>query len=401
MAGLTFNQLATVLNAINAQMTGSMSAAAIDTASFVRQAETMLRTGYDPLTTAISQVLTKTIFSERPYNRRFGSLRTTPERFGNHTRKLNIVDKPVMEDDRFKLVDGQAIDPWIVQKPKVIQTNLYGANVYERLLTIYKDQLDNAFRSADEFGSFIELMMTNLRNMVEQDHENTARATILNLIGATIKNQRAINVLALYNADTGETCTMSDIFSVENFPPFARWLRGYIKTISDSMKSRTALFHQNITSGANQGTIMRHTPYDRQKMYLFAPLVNMIESTVYSTTFNELYAKYGAFEPVDYWQTPSEYSTSAGMRTAAAVSVKPSYIDASGEEKAETNAQSAGYVVGVIMDEEAAGYVPVNQWSHNQGLNGRGGYSNIWMHYTDRYYNDLTENAVVLVMANS
>lgn len=402
MGTMTFNQMATVLNAINQQMTGQTSAAAIDTSSFVTQAETMLRTGYDPLTTAISQVLTRTIFSERPYNRRFGSLRTTPERFGNHTRKLNIVDKQVKEDDRFKLIDGQSIDPWVVQKPKVIQTNLYGANVYERQLTIYKDQLDNAFRSPEEFGSFIDLLMVNLRNMVEQDHENTARATILNLIGASIKLSRTVNVLALYNADTGESCTMSNIFSVDNFPPFARWLRSYIKTVSDSMKSRTALYHQNITSGANQGNILRHTPYDRQKMYLLAPMVNLIESTVYSTTFNELYAKYGSFEPVDYWQTPSDYSTSAGMRSAAAVSVKPSYIDASGEEKAETTtAQTAGYVVGVIMDEEAAGYVPVNQWSHNQGLNGRGGYSNIWLHYTDRYYNDLTENSVVLVMANS
>lgn len=399
MAGLTFNQLSTVLNAINSQMTGQASQAAIDTASFVRQAETMLRTGYDPLTTAISQVLTRTIFSERPYRRKFGTLRVTPERFGNHTRKLNIVDKPARDDDRFSLVDGQAVDPWIVQKPKVIQTNLYGANVYERLLTIYKDQLDNAFRNAEEFGSFIELMMTNLRNMVEQDHENTARATILNLIGASIKMGRSVNVLALYNSATGENATMADIFSVDNFPPFARWLRAYIKTISDSMESRTALFHSNITSGANAGTIMRHTPIDRQKMYLYSPLVNLIESTVYSTTFNELYAKFNAFEAVDYWQVPSDYSTAGGLTSAAAVSVKPSYIDASGEEKAETNAQTASYVVGVIMDEEAAGYVPVNQWSHNQGLNGRGGYSNLWMHYTDRYYNDLTENAVVLTMA--
>jgi hypothetical protein len=129
MAGLTFNQLSTVLNAINQQMTGQASQAAIDTASFVRQAETMLRTGYDPLTTAISQVLTRTIFSERPYRRKFGTLRVTPERFGNHTRKLNIVDKPARDDDRFALVDGQAVDPWIVQKPKVIQTNLYGYKV--------------------------------------------------------------------------------------------------------------------------------------------------------------------------------------------------------------------------------------------------------------------------------
>ena len=169
---MTFNQIATVLNAINSQMTGATGNAAIDTSSFVTQAQTMLRAGYDPLVTAISQVLTKTIFSERPYKRKFGTLRTTPERYGNHTRKINIIDNPVKEDDRFKLVDGQSIDPWVVQKPKTIQTNLYGANVFERQLTIYKDQLDNAFRGVDEFGSFVDLMMTNLRNTVEQDHEN-------------------------------------------------------------------------------------------------------------------------------------------------------------------------------------------------------------------------------------
>lgn len=403
---MTFNQIATVLNEINAQMTGATSNAAIDTSSFVTQAQTMLRAGYDPLVTAISQVLTKTIFSERPYRRKFGTLRTTPERFGNHTRKINIIDNPVKEDDRFKLVDGQSIDPWIVQKPKTIQTNLYGANVYERQLTIYKDQLDNAFRGPDEFGSFLDLTMTNLRNTVEQDHENTARATILNLIAAAYSQQRAVNVLALYNANTGESLTMADVFAADNFPSFARWLRGYVMTLSDALESRTALYHQNITAtdingSPVAGVINRHTPKDRQRLYLLSPLMNMIESTVYSTTFNELYAKFGSYEPVDYWQNPGHYNSQVTMLESAAINVKPSYINNKGLEQKAQNAVQIPYVVGVIMDIEAAGYVPVNQWSHNQGLNGRGGYSNLWLHYTDRYYNDLTENNIILYMADS
>ena len=65
---MSFNQLATVLNAIHNQATGQSAAAAVDTYTFVSQAQTALRTGYDPVMNAISQVLSRTIFSIRPYS---------------------------------------------------------------------------------------------------------------------------------------------------------------------------------------------------------------------------------------------------------------------------------------------------------------------------------------------
>ena len=71
-ATMTFNQAATLLNAIQQQATGRAAAVATDMSSFISAATTTLATGYDPVMAAINQVLTRTIFSIRPYRRRFG-----------------------------------------------------------------------------------------------------------------------------------------------------------------------------------------------------------------------------------------------------------------------------------------------------------------------------------------
>ena len=51
----------------------------------------------------------------------------------------------------------------------------------------------------------------------------------------------------------------------------------------------------------------------------------------------------------------------------------------------------------MIMDEEAAGYTIVNYRTHTI-YNPKGEYTNIFWKFTDRYWNDFTENAVVLLL---
>ena len=70
MAGeMTFKQAATLLNSIQQQATGQAALVATDIHSFISCASTTLATGYDPVINAINQVLTRTIFSTRPYSR--------------------------------------------------------------------------------------------------------------------------------------------------------------------------------------------------------------------------------------------------------------------------------------------------------------------------------------------
>ena len=397
---LSFDQLSTVLTAITNQATGLSNIAPVDTASFVSVAQMALKTGYDPLTTAISQVLSRTIFSVRPYTRKFKGLNVSNQRYGNHVRKLLTIDKPFEDDDRFKLIDGESIDQYKVNKPKVLQTNFYGANVYQKSVTIYKDQLDCAFSSPDEFASFISMVMQNASDMIEQAHEETARATINNLIsgiyaaekvsGASTMakangGKRAVNLLYLYNQTNGGSLGVADVFKAENFESFVKFAFSTINTLADLMTDRNSLFSSQLTNY----TVIRHTPKNRMKFYLNSDLVNKINSEVYSTVFNPDFLKLVDFEKVNFWQSalnPSEISS------------KPVMLNKDGTLNNQ-GVTSIKNVFGVLFDEEAAGYTTVNEWSQPSPFNARGGYYNQFWHFTDRYWNDFTENAIIFYIA--
>ena len=397
---LSFEQISTVLKSITDQATGVSTIKSVDTASFVTVANMALKTGYDPLTTAISQVLSRTIFSVRPYTRKFRGLNVSNQRYGNHVRKLLTIDKPFEDDDRLKLADGESIDQYAVNKPKVLQTNFYGANVYQKSVTIYKDQLDCAFSSPDEFASFISMVMQNASDMIEQAHEETARATINNLIsgiyaaetvsGVTTMakangGKRAVNLLYLYNQTNGGSLGVADVFKAENFESFVKFAFSTINTLADLMTDRNSLFSSQLTNY----TVIRHTPKDRMKFYLYTDLVNKIDSEVYSTVFNPDFLKLVDFEKVNFWQSalnPSEISSKPVMLN------KDGTLDNQG-------ATSIKNVFGVLFDEEAAGYTTVNEWSQPSPFNARGGYYNQFWHFTDRYWNDFTENAIIFYIA--
>ena len=55
-------------------------------------------------------------------------------------------------------------------------------------------------------------------------------------------------------------------------------------------------------------------------------------------------------------------------------------------------------IFGVIVDEETVGYASVNQWQAPAPFNARGGYTTVWMHETQRYWTDMTENGAVLLL---
>lgn len=399
---LSFNQLSTVLTAITNQATGVNNIAPVDTSSFVSVAQTALKTGYDPLTTAISQVLSKTIFSVRPYTRKFKGLNVSNQRYGNHVRKLLTIDKAFEDDDRLKLVDGESIDQYKVNKPKVLQTNFYGANQYQKSVTIYKDQLDCAFSSPDEFASFISMIMQNASDMIEQAHEETARATIANLISAIYNTEtagnsalavanggkRSLNLLKMYNTLNGTTLKVSDVYKSEYFEGFVKFVFSTINTIADLMTDRNTLFSSQLTNY----TVIRHTPKERMKFYLSTDMVNKINSEVYSSIFNPEFLKTVDFETVNYWQSALVPST---------IKTKPVLLKKDGTIHTSIEVVEISNVIGVLFDEEAAGYTTVNQWSQPSPFNARGGYYNQFWHFTDRYWNDFTENAVIFYMEDA
>ena len=280
---MTFNQAAQLLNAIQQQATGQAALTATDLSEFVSAAQTTLRTGYDPVMQAISQVLSRTIFSIRPYRRRFGLAEVSDTAWGNHVRKLSPIDKPISEDDRYKwpvahdaaqtanpMGDGESVDQQVINKQKVLQTNFYGQNEWSDSYTIFRDQFDVAFRGPDELSQFIALITGNMANKIEQIREDIGRAVVLNsMIGTYAQNDaassafdlahRTIPLLTLYNAQTGLSLTATSVFQPDNFTPFVRWAFSIIMSVSDLMEERTSLFQTNLTTiDGNAGTDMEY-----------------------------------------------------------------------------------------------------------------------------------------------
>lgn len=387
---LSFNQVATLLNAITSQATGQTELTPTNTNEFVSLATTALKTGYDPLATAISQVLSWTIFSERPYTAKFKGLKVSNQQYGNIVRKLNIVDKPAKEDARFNLVDGAAVAPsmFTVNKPEVLQTNFYGANVFSRDYTLYKDQLDCAFRSPDEFQRFISMVVRNTQDKIEQDRENLARATLANFIGgiaAENNDDRVVHLLTEYNAATGKALTNVTVYEPENFPAFMAWVYARIGEISELMTERSQKF-QTIVNNKN---INRHTPAAFQRLYLSTAKMLQYDSMVLANAFHDNYLKYADFERVNFWQSIDDRQT---------INVKASYLGADGLIKTQESAAKVENIFGIIFDDEALGFTEVNEWSQPSPFEASGGYTTFWYHFTLRFWNDYTEKAVLLLL---
>ena len=379
---------AAILNEIVAQATGKNPISSVNTKDFVSVANTALGVSSDNLLSAISQIISRTIFSIRPYSRKFKGLYMDSQRFGNVTRKLNIADSEWNNDVRYDLVDGQSIDDQIVRKPNVLQTNFYGQNIFERQVTIFKDQLNIALSSEEEFQRFITMVMTTASDQIEQAHESTARMTLANFIGGKVKGDTSnvYKLVTIYNDVAGTVLDTATVRQPENFVPFMKWAVGFIKTISDRMTNRSQKFHINVTGKE----ISRHTPYNKQKLYLYSELLNDIDASVMTSIFNDEYLKFADHERVSFWQS---------IDSPDGIKVMPSYLQPGGNVKVETEELAVADIFGVLFDEEAVGITTYGEWSAPSPFNARGGYSNIFWHFNDRYFNDFTENGVVFLLA--
>ena len=411
---MTFNQAAQLLNAIQQQATGQAALTATDLSEFVSAAQTTLRTGYDPVMQAISQVLSRTIFSIRPYRRRFGLAEVSDTAWGNHVRKLSPIDKPISEDDRYKwpvaydatqtanpMGDGESVDQQVINKQKVLQTNFYGQNVWQDSYTIFRDQFDVAFRGPDELSQFIALITGNMANKIEQIREDIGRAVVLNsMIGTYAQNDaassafdlahRTIPLLTLYNAQTGLSLTATSVFQPDNFTPFVRWAFSIIMSVSDLMEERTSLFQTNLTT--IDGRINRHTPKSRQKLWIASQAMNAISTMVRVQNFNDDFMRLPngvRVESIGYWQAARNPLNVSGIAT---------YIGADGTPVVMEEAASIGPVLAYLHDEEALGYATVNSWTAPAPFNARGGYVTNWLHETQKTYNDHTEKSVIFTL---
>ena len=396
---LTFQQSSTVLNSLVQQATGR--AAVISTeADFISVAQTALTLGKDVIFNALSNVLAKTIFAIRPYSASMKGLEKSLPQWGSYMRKFNIVASDWKDDDAYKYPvtydatqtvpsgNGGSVDPWIINKRDFVQTNFLGQSVFADSYTVFEDQLETAFQNSAEFAQFLSMITTDMSNKIELVKENVSRALVSNFIGGLIaenNSTRVIHLLAEYNTATGGSYTATTIMLPANFAPFMKWVYARIASVASLFREMSTQYQTTFTGKP----IPRHTPYNKQKMYMLGQDRFAMDARVLADTFHDNYLKYADVETINFWQ---------GIQTPDKIIVKPTYTNTSGVVTTPSNAVTQTGIFAVLFDEDAMGWATVHQNVIPTAVNGRGEYRNMWYHMRLRCFSDNTEKGVVFLL---
>ena len=394
------HQASTVLNSLVEQATGRASDIASTPGEFVSVAQTALKTGYDPILNAMSQMWGRTIFSIRPYTRKFKGMEMSLDRWGNACRKISVAEQPVKDDERFAYPagysatqtpadgNGKSVDMFKLYKPDILQTNFYGQSVYENIYTVFRDNLDVAFTGPDEFMRFNSMVAQNRSDKLEQYRETIARGLLLNYIGSILEENdvnRNIHLLSAYNELTGQKLTAQTVYQPANFKSFMEYVYSRIANISRIMTERSEMF-QTVINGKH---VMRHTPPNKQKIYLHSKYMDMFDSMVKANTFHDNYLKYTDYEGVNFWQSIDD---------PLAITVTATYTNNDGTVVTAAVPKENSAILGVIFDENALGYAQVNAWNSLTPFNPVGGYWNDVDHVNFKTIQDMTEKGVLLLL---
>ena len=410
-----------IMNELVREATGIDAVASTDISSFVSAGETVLATGMENVMNALNIVLNRTLVAARPYSAKFRLVQALDTGiYSNRLRKISYFAQYALPDgshntDLFTnlapgFTAGENISSGTAQSTKSqweqhpampLEMNFAGSSVWQDCITLYDDQVQIAFRGPEEFARFVAGFMTEHGNDIESQKEAWNRMAVLNKIASCYYYDQAqdtegqvINLTTEFNTRFGTQYTSAQLRSTY-LKEFLAFFVAEFKKVSQFMTERSASRHINFkkTIDGVDYAILRHTPYNRQRVYLYSPLFTEAEALVLPEIFRPNYLDIDTqYEGVTYWQGQSDRSE---------INVKPAVYDtATGVQIPAANAVNLEYVVGAIMDEDALMTNFQLERADTTPLEARKHYRNTWNTFMKNIIDDPSENCVIFIMAD-
>lgn len=383
---LTSKQIFGIVNEVASQAMGSKTMAVVDNSGLVALGNTVLGSNdtKNNFINALTDRIGRTIVSFRAYHSHFPDFERDSIEWGNILQKLKIGMPEAEEDQSYDLVDGTSVDMYKINKAKVNQLLFSTETPWQAHITVHLDELEKAFVDYSAMGAFISGMFGEVQNRIELAMENLSIDCVNNFMAEMIKRKekcpsRVINLVTDYNTAMGLT-QENELKPKDalNTPAFLEYVVRRINTISSTMEYMTS----GIYNDTPDDIYSRHTPKSEQRMMLYIDLVNSLKTNVNSKAFNMKEVAIDLdFKTVPFWQS---------IKTPDGINVKP----ASGGEAIEQSS-----IMGILFDREAMGTFKKKYSSLTSPINAAGKYYNVFYHMIEMYYNDLTENAVVFLLA--
>ena len=283
---------------------------------------------------------------------------------------------------------------WEQNPPVNLEVNFAGSNVYDFSITVYEDQLKSAFRNESEFIEYANSIMTEFNNDMEQYKEHKSRMLILNRIGADFDMQSmrpgsVVNLTAAFNNEFGTAYT-SEQLRTTYLKDFLAFVVAKFKIDSEYMTERSLLYHWSPTKTINgeDYDLLRHTPYDKQKLLMYSPLYTKAEAYVLPEIFHDDRLSIDNFEAINYWQN---------INDPAAVDVIPAINDSDFKQVAGDEVKLP-YMVAMIYDTDGLMLDYQVEYARSTPVEARKGYRNLWFGVSFNAISDPTEKSIIYYM---
>lgn len=371
-------QIYPIVNEVFEQMTGNKQLKAVDTNSFIAQGQQIINSGMTEVwLNTIARRIGLTIDTFRPYKNKFADLARTQLQWGAIVQKLTVDMPDAVLDKAWDVgkMQGQSIDQWVINNPKVKQRFFDNESAYAYFITIQTAYLNRAFASESQMQALISQIFGKITNKREFTYEELGRLCTANL-AVNLREAQHIHLVTEYNNATGAAITPEQ---AKYDPAFLRFTMSMINNISAKFENMSVLY--NVDKEERFSNLKYQRLYMLSDFYTFLEMIPEYLAYAHDTI---------AAKPtmrVPYWQ-------------ASGIMTVPDW-NAVSSVKATNNSGSTvelSGLIGILFDYETMGTFRREEDVLTTPVNARGRYYNTFWHESQFYYNMTDENAVAFFL---
>lgn len=379
-------QIYTLVNEVCAQALGENAVEATDLTGLVAMGDAVLssETSVDAFNKTLVDRIGRIVISSRAYNREGIDIMMNTFEYGCIMQKITVQPMDAVEAPQWSLTAGQSVEQYTIVKADVKQKLFDGLTAWEIDITIPDMQLKSAFTSPEAMAAFIDSIFTAMSNSLELQLERTSEMAVANFIAEKIYAQaqstndgiHAVHLLQAYNAESGKSLKAAEALRDLDFYKYAS---RQINLFIDRFRKMSKLF--------NVDKFARFTPRDLVRVTMLADFTTGADYYLQSDTFHDELTALPLYREIPFWQGSGTDYTYANTST----------IDITTSDGHEVKQDG---VICLINDIEAIGMTCDNRRVRSSPPNGRGEYTNYFSKADIRYYNDLSENAIVFTVTD-
>lgn len=376
-------QIYPIVNGVFEQMMGTDEFQAVDTGSLVSMGVELENKGqFDLWLNTLARRIGYTIDGYRVYKSQFKDLHRSQMEWGAYVQKITAEMPDAVYDKTYDVgkMDGQSVDQWIINNPKVKQKIFEKEAPYSFFITMQTKFLKEAFLNSSAMGSFINQVFGKVNNRINFTMEELGRLCVNNFI-LNLENSQHYHLVSMYNASHTDQTTTASAFTNANF---LRYAVSVMNQVSYGMKDMSRLY--------NSEDYERFTALEDQRFYILADFMERSKTVVGYAAYHKDDVTANPNIQMTYWQKNATLNDPNGISDR--MKIGGSVYNSKGErvEKVLEN------VLGIIFDIDAMGTFRQEEEVLTTAVNARARYYNTFWHENQLWFNDMSENGVAFFL---